>query len=216
MLIIDNKIIESEEDGIRDYLNYPVLRLLNKENKFINLINKKIYEDILCFNDVSRQILSEYELNTSINILTEYIVRFNKNNIISIPIEFNQFIGLNNISYIKSYNYDFNLEKEINLRDIFDKLIDYKKIIIDAIKFQLSNVLECYETEMEYELINFIQSIEIYDNQPFYIESDGLVICFSSYEMGSSITSILEFKLMYEDNINYFSDYFISEILSKI
>ena len=216
MLIIDNKIIESEEDGIRDYLNYPVLRLLNKENKFINLINKKIYEDILCFNDVSRQILSEYELNTSINILTEYIVRFNKNNIISIPIEFNQFIGLNNISYIKSYNYDFNLEKEINLRDIFDKLIDYKKIIIDAIKFQLSNVLECYETEIEYELINFIQSIEIYDDQHFYIESDGLVICFSSYEMGSSITNIIEFKLMYEDNINYFSDYFISEILSKI
>lgn len=213
MLIIENRIIEKEEKSVRYTLNYPIIKLLNRENNFINFINKKIYEDVLCFKEVVQQILSEDESNILINLLTEYTVTFNENNIISIPIEFNQFIGLYNISYINSYNYDFNLEKEIKLKDIFDKGIDYKKFLTDTIKLQLSRKLECCEKEIEDELINLIYSIEIYEDQPFYLESDGLVICFSSYEMGNSITNILEFKVMYEDAIDYFSDYFISEVL---
>ena len=213
MLIIENRIIEKEEKSVRYILNYPIIKLLNKENNFINFINKKIYEDVLCFKEVVQQILSEDESNILINLLTEYTVTFNENNIISIPIEFNQFIGLYNISYINSYNYDFNLEKEIKLKDIFDKGIDYKKFLTDTIKLQLSRKLECCEKEIEDELINLIYSIEIYEDQPFYLDSDGLVICFSSYEMGNSITNILEFKVMYEDAIDYFSDYFISEVL---
>lgn len=213
MLIIENRIIEKEEKSVRYTLNYPIIKLLNKENNFINFINKKIYEDVLCFKEVVQQILSEDESNILINLLTEYTVTFNENNIISIPIEFNQFIGLYNISYINSYNYDFNLEKEIKLKDIFDKVIDYKKFLTDTIKLQLSRKLECCEKEIEDELINLIYSIEIYEDQPFYLESDGLVICFSSYEMGNSITNILEFKVMYEGAIDYFSDYFISEVL---
>ena len=213
MLIIENRIIEKEEKSVRYTLNYPIIKLLNKENNFINFINKKIYEDVLCFKEVVQQILSEDESNILINLLTEYTVTFNENNIISIPIEFNQFIGLYNISYINSYNYDFNLEKEIKLKDIFDKGIDYKKFLTDTIKLQLSKTLECCEKEIEDELINLIYSIKIYEDQPFYLENEGLVICFSSYEMGNSITNILEFKVMYEDAIDYFSDYFISEVL---
>lgn len=213
MLIIENRIIEKEEKSVRYTLNYPIIKLLNKENNFINFINKKIYEDVLCFKEVVQQILSEDESNILINLLTEYTVTFNENNIISIPIEFNQFIGLYNISYINSYNYDFNLEKEIKLKDIFDKVIDYKKFLTDTIKLQLSKTLECCEKEIEDELINLIYSIKIYEDQPFYLENEGLVICFSSYEMGNSITNILEFKVMYEDAIDYFSDYFISEVL---
>lgn len=213
MLIIENRIIEKEEKSVRYILNYPIIKLLNKENNFMNFINKRIYEDVLCFKEVVQQILSEDESNILINLLTEYTVTFNENNIISIPIEFNQFIGLYNISYINSYNYDFNLEKEIKLKDIFDKGIDYKKFLTDTIKLQLSRKLECCEKEIEDELINLIYSIEIYEDQPFYLDSDGLVICFSSYEMGNSITNILEFKVMYEDAIDYFSDYFISEVL---
>lgn len=213
MLIIENRLIEKEEKSVRYTLNYPIIKLLNRENNFINFINKKIYEDVLCFKEVVQQILSEDESNILINLLTEYTVTFNENNIISIPIEFNQFIGLYNISYINSYNYDFNLEKEIKLKDIFDKGIDYKKFLTDTIKLQLSRKLECCEKEIEDELINLIYSIKIYEDQPFYLENEGLVICFSSYEMGNSITNILEFKVMYEDAIDYFSDYFISEVL---
>ena len=51
MLIIENQI-EKEEKSVRYTLNYPVIKLLNKENNFINFINKKIYEDVLCFKEV--------------------------------------------------------------------------------------------------------------------------------------------------------------------
>ena len=213
MLIIEDRIIEKEEKSVRYILNYPIIKLSNKENDFMNFINKKIYEDVLCFKEVVQQVLSEEESDTLINLLTEYTVTFNENNIISIPIEFNQFIGLYNISYINSYNYDFNLEKEIKLKDIFDELIDYKKFLNNIIKLQLSMKLEDCDKEIEEDLINLIYSIEIYEDQAFYLESDGLIICFSSYEMGNSITNILEFKIMYEDAIDYFSDYFISEVL---
>ena len=84
MLIIENRIIEKEEKSVRYILNYPVIKLLNRENNFINFINKKIYEDVLCFKEVVQQILSEDESNILINLLTEYTVTFNENNIISI------------------------------------------------------------------------------------------------------------------------------------
>ena len=35
MLIIENRIIEKEEKSVRYTLNYPVIKLLNKENNFI-------------------------------------------------------------------------------------------------------------------------------------------------------------------------------------
>ena len=83
MLIIENGIIEKEEKSVRYVLNYPIIKLLNKENNFMNFINKRIYEDVLCFKEVVQQILSEDESNILTNLLTEYTVTFNENNIIS-------------------------------------------------------------------------------------------------------------------------------------
>lgn len=213
MFIIEERVLDKKEKHIKYILNYPIIKLINKENNFINYINNQIYEDILCFKEVVQQILEEEKSNLIINLLTEYTVTYNKNNIISIPIEFNQFIGLYNTSYINSYNYDLNLEKEIKLKDIFDELVDYKALLNNLIKTQLSTKLEECEEEIKEDLINFIYSIEIYNDQPFYLENDGLVVCFSSYEMGNSLRNIIEFKIMYEDVIDYFSDCFISEVM---
>ena len=41
MLVVEEKLLEIEEPNIICSLNYPVIRLLNKENNFINYINKK-------------------------------------------------------------------------------------------------------------------------------------------------------------------------------
>lgn len=214
MLKIEAKLLEQEEKDIRYALNYPEIKLANKENNFINYINKNIYEDVLSFKDVVSQIISQEKLDIFINLLTEYRITLNRNNIISIPIEFNQFVGLYNISYINSYNYDLNSEKEIKLKDIFEKEIDYKELLSGLIKVQLTMLSEDYDIEIdEEELVNLINSIEIYEDQTFYLEEDGLVICFSSYEMGNINTSNLEFKIMYEDGFEYFSYYFIREVL---
>ena len=37
------------------------------------------------------------------------------------------------ISYINSYNYDINLEKEIDIKDVFNSYIDYMEIIAKKI-----------------------------------------------------------------------------------
>lgn len=217
MFIIEDRLLDKSEDQVKCLLNYPVIKLINNENGFVEYINRKIYEDVLCFKDVVEQILKEEDINSVVNLMTEYTISFNKNNIISIPIEFSQFIELYNINYINSYNYDFNEEKEIKLRDIFDELIDYKTFIGNMVKIQLAMMLDNNE-ELEisnYDLINMIYNVEIYDDQVFYLEDDGLVICISSYEMGSNSRSILEFKIMYEDAMYYFSDYFLRGVISE-
>ena len=217
MFIIEDRFLNKDEEQVKYLLNYPAIKILNKENGYIEYINRKIYEDVLCFKDVVKEILIEEKSNLALNLITKYTIAFNKNNIISIPMEFSQFIDLYNINYINSYNYDINEEKQIKLKDVFDELIDYKTFVGNMIKIQLAMMLDNNE-ELEisnYDLINMIYNVEIYDDQVFYLEDDGLVICISSYEMGSNSRSILEFKIMYEDAMYYFSDYFLRGGISE-
>lgn len=206
MLIIKNALLDNN-------LNYPVI---NKTNNYINYINTKIQEDVICFKEVIKEILIEEKSNIPLNLKSTYKITFNKNNIISIPMEFTQFIEQYNINYINTYNYDFNLEKEIKIKDIFNEILDYKTFLSNLIKIQMTLMLEDSSNKQdinEYDLINMIFNLEIYEDQAFYLEDDGLVICISSYEMGSGSNNVLEFKIMYEDAIDYFSEYFLREIL---
>ena len=206
MLIIKNALLDNN-------LNYPVI---NKTNNYINYINTKIQEDVICFKEVIKEILIEEKSNIPLNLKSTYKITFNKNNIISIPMEFTQFIEQYNINYINTYNYDFNLEKEIKIKDIFNEILDYKTFLSNLIKIQITLMLEDSSNKQdinEYDLINMIFNLEIYEDQAFYLEDDGLVICLSSYEMGSGSNNVLEFKIMYEDAIDYFSEYFLREIL---
>lgn len=206
MLIIKNALLDNN-------LNYPVI---NKTNNYINYINTKIQEDVICFKEVIKEILIEEKSNIPLNLKSTYKITFNKNNIISIPMEFTQFIEQYNINYINTYNYDFNLEKEIKIKDIFNEILDYKTFLSNLIKIQITLMLEDSSNKQdinEYDLINMIFNLEIYEDQAFYLEDDGLVICLSSYEMGSRSNNVLEFKIMYEDAIDYFSEYFLREIL---
>ena len=55
--------------------------------------------------------------------------------------------------------------------------------------------------------------IWIDDEQPFYIDENGLSLCFSGYELGISSFEIFEIKISYNEAIEYLSDYFINRIL---
>ena len=68
MLVVEEKLLEIEEPNLICSLNYPVIRLLNKENNFINYINKKIYEDVLCFKEVVKKILDEESSDIYMNL----------------------------------------------------------------------------------------------------------------------------------------------------
>ena len=60
------------------------------------------------------------ENDVFVNCLTEFQVGYVSKNIISLAVEYSQLSGFSDISYIKAYNYDFNLRKELSLKDLFN------------------------------------------------------------------------------------------------
>lgn len=121
--LIKSSIQDSDTYGVYN-LNYPTI--INVDNKIINIINHKILEDIKIFKDVSKNDIKNLLKNTRYlyYISSEYNVFFNSNNIFSISLELCQLVGIYNINYIKSYNYDISLEKEIKLTDLFKNNIN--------------------------------------------------------------------------------------------
>ncbi|HSQ87291.1 RsiV family protein [Romboutsia sp.] len=215
MLSIYKKIMEENDSLVRCSLNYPVIKEQECEGNIIQIINQLIYEDIISFKDVVK-----HELGNKIfrlidyvyHAITEYRITFNKNDIVSIPIEFSQLIGLYDITYVNSYNFDISLGKYINLSDIFDTSINYIDIINEKLSNKVSYMLNKYKHDCCEKVYEQEKFEGIYDNQTFYIEEDGIVICFSSYEMSKNISHLIEFKLLFSDYIDYLSKYTINNI----
>lgn len=202
MLYIGEDKINLENSQIRFYLTYPILQ---SNFNIIPKINKFIYEDVINFKELVNEILTRPIIkgfNYKINAISEYRVSYNKNKIISISIEFSQLIGLYDITYINSYNYDIDMEKEIKLKDLFKVNIDY----IDIINyFILKNMDE--SLYQEFRGIN--------DENTFYFTNENLVICFSSYEIHQSYSIALEYKILFKDLLGYLSDYTINNIMGE-
>lgn len=228
MLSISKYVIEDEGKLVRYNINYPVIKYEEKNN-IIKNINQRIYEDIKSFKDVMH-----YEIDNSIfrisdyifHAMTEYRITFNKDNIISIPMEFSQLIGLYDITYVNSYNYDISLEKEIKLRDIFKVDVNYIDLINNKILEIIENKEEACENIHESEIVYSYEiddeSIYSYDdflgidsNQVFYIEEDGITVSFSSYEMNERCSYFTEFKILFDEYKDCLSEYTINNIYKK-
>ena len=200
MLIIKEEKIKSESDTIRFYLSYPVIE---NDLDFIDNINEIIYQDIKSFKElatfsIDKPIMTQF--HNKINVLSEYKINLNENQIISIYIEFSQLIGLYDITYVNSYNYDINLEKEIILKDLFKEDVDY----INVINYFILKDIDEY---LYYEFKG------VSDENVFYITKEYLVICFSSYELDKKYSVALEFKIPLDKIKYYLSDYILNNIL---
>ena len=214
MLSIQTLNIDKKDNLAMYNLNYPIITL-NKEKTIINDINQKIYEDIIAFKTFIEDILELMPRgNKQISYInTEYYVSYNDNGIISIPIEFSQLDGLYNVSYINSYNYDINLEKEINLEDVFNSNIDYIKLITNKIESRINELEKELSIEQYIMVLDYLKDIILCDNPNFCICNDGIIICFSSYELDTSIPDITTFKITFEEDRSYFSNYIIERVL---
>lgn len=200
MLFIEDKKIKSENKLVGFYLSYPVIE---NKSSFISKINNIIYKDIESFKELVTDTLNKpiiKNFDYKINALSEYKVNLNKNQIISIYIDFSQLIGLYDITYVNSYNYDIDLNREIKLKDLFKKDEDY----IDIINYFILKEIDEY-------LYDKFKGIS--DNNTFYITKEYLVICFSSYELDKNYSVALEFKIPIDEIKNYLSDYMINNIL---
>ncbi|RDY27390.1 DUF3298 domain-containing protein [Romboutsia weinsteinii] len=206
MLSIEKRIIEEIDPLSKYIINYPVIT--NKNTPIINYLNQTIEQDIKAFKEArEHQIHYETIKPTGFHYITmtEYRTPLNQNKILSIAIEFSQLIGIYDITYIKSYNYDLNIEKEINLSDIFLKEIDYIELINNEIITQIKANQPHYEFSSE-------DFVGILDSQVFYLEEDGITICFSSYEMDMYCPEVFEFKILFEDYEDYLSNYTLNNL----
>lgn len=212
MLSIDKNVIDESTSLVKCNLSYPIINEESVYSNIINLINNVVYEDIITFKDV---VSDEVNINiftlteNILHVITEYRVTLNKNNIISIPIEFSQLLGLYDITYINCYNYDLDKSKRIKLADLFNVDKNYIKIINDKLYRKFQYVIKRYSPE---DIEKNFQGI--CNEQNFYIEKDGIVLCFSSYEISKSISHVVEFKLLFSEYEEILSEYTINNIWS--
>lgn len=213
MIDVEGKLINKKVNNIRFFLNYPEIKVSEENDRvkeFVKIINKSIKNEVNIFEEIMINTYFEENLIGNINSISEFKVAFNKNNIISIPIEFSQMFGLTDISHIYSYNYDLNLNKKITLNDIFKNDIDFEKIIENYIMEKIYDILEDYISYDIYELMEDI--IYICDNPDFYFNEKEIVICISSFELTSKIYNLIEFPIEFKQIKNILSDYALRNI----
>lgn len=213
MIDVEGKLIDKKVNNIRFFLNYPEIKV-SRDNKeiyeFTKIVNKFIQNEVSIFEEIMINTYIEENLIGNINSISEFKVAFNKNNIISIPIEFSQMFGLTDISNIYSYNYDLNLKKKITLSDIFKNDVNFEKIIENYITEKIYDVLNDYISCDIYEFMEDI--IYICDSPDFYFNENEIVICVSSFELTSKICNLIEFPIEFKKIKNILSDYALKNI----
>ena len=208
----DNKV-----KNMRFFLNYPKIEVNDEDEEvqeFAEIVNKSILNEINIFEEVVIYTYHEENIIGNINAISEYNVAFNKGNIISVPMEFSQIIGLTDISHMYSYNYDFNLMKRITLDDLFKKDVDFEKIIQNYIMEEVYEILDKYASYITYDIYELMmESIYICDDPVFYFNGIELVICISSFELTSQVCNLIEFPISFKKLKNILSDYALKNII---
>ncbi len=144
MIVIGREFLSYDKDNIKYHINFP--KLYNDKDfikdEMSELINKIIFEDIAIFLEIVEDSYSNIvENNMLINTLTEFDIGFQFKDIISIAIEYTQLSGILDISYLKGYNYDFNLKKEIKLKDLFKEEVSFEEILKEYISEQIIKII---------------------------------------------------------------------------
>lgn len=156
MLNINKLKIDEEIGKFNCIIEYPVLKSF-RNDLFIDYINKKIYNDILIFKELS---FDSFEKdNKNVYSFVDFKTHLNKNNIISISIVFSQLYDSRLIlNYVNTYNFDIKREKEILIHDIFCKdeiinnYLDKKFYINDSF---ISIVFSSYENSDSFGIDEF-------------------------------------------------------------
>lgn len=214
LIDIQNRIIKEESEKVIYNLNYPYIKKSDANYDVIDEINNIIYEDIVSFKEVINLQTDEKLIDTidyKKNIITEYKEHLNENQILSLSIEFSQLLGLYGISYIYSYNYNLDEKREITLKDLFKKDVNYTEIIKKEIESIMKERIRKYAYQEGKSKIN----INIYEDQTFYIEKDKIVISFSSYELDNYILSVVEFEIPFSKLKEYLSEYTFNNIYKE-
>ncbi len=224
MIVIASELLQYEKKYVKYYINIPKIYYEEKndmdfeKNEMIDKVNHIVFEDIETFIDIIEDSYSATgKQNKIVTGLTEYQIAYISKNIISLSMEFSQLSGIEDISYLKGYNYDFKLNKEIYLKDLFKEEINYLEILEKYILTQVKKLMIDIEIYREEDL-NYLEEydINLYDDNVFYFTNEFLIIPFSSCEVHEEILNLIEFKIPFNKIYPYLSKYAIKNIVKKI
>jgi hypothetical protein len=206
-------------------LQYPTFYSFNNtyfyvNSNVLNNINSTIKSDVYTFKDG----LFEEEKNfndlasknnlpkKNYKIFSDYAVTFNKNHILSMILNLMAFTGDSSPLYnqINNYNFDLLTGNKVYLKDIFNKDVDYIKVVTDYVNYKINQNKDWYYEDV---------FIDIPDDQAFYLTDDGIVIYFELDEIAPQEFGIPKFKISFNkfapyinprfycvpQNVNFFS-----------
>jgi len=149
-------------------VEFPVVEGLAKKHveQYINSVLASIINTIIASTG--------YYEGTETEITGRYIVRANRNGILSISIEIYWFSGgAHGVTVLKSVTFDVNSGRIYRLKDLFKENADYVRRLSDIVKRQIR--------EQNIPVIVDFESID--PDQDYYIEGKTLVIYFQLYEL---------------------------------
>ena len=165
------------------------------ENK-VDIINKKINDDILPKVNEAEKTATEYYggLNAEkpsfpFEINSTYSVTLNNELLISLYNDYYEFLGgAHGATTRTSYTIDKELEKIVDLKDLFKEGYDYKTVINNEIKKQIAK-----EPYKYFEPADKFKGIS--DNQSYYVDKNNLIIYYQQYEIAPYVSGIPEFTI---------------------
>lgn len=213
---IEEKTDNENNKFFKADIKYPYLKIKSNYNKkddtqikIIQNINSAISNTVTNAKDKIEKDSEEYKksyeadsnkdntIKYQYEAIYNYKIAYNKNNILSIPLTMYEFTGgAHGLTNIKSFNYDLVKEKELKLEDLFKANSNYKEVINNHIKEEISKQPENY-----FQGQDGFSSIK--DNQDFYISDEGIVIYFSLYDIAPYSSGIPMFTITWDEIIDY-------------
>ena len=110
------------------------------------------------------------------NVVTNYAVTFNKNHILSTIVSLMAFVDNEGPKYnsLNNYNFDLLTGNEFTIGSVFNPNVDYLKVITDYVNYKINQNKELYYPDA---------TVDISDDQAFYLTEDGIVIYFGEDEI---------------------------------
>ncbi|WML33950.1 DUF4163 domain-containing protein [Clostridium sp. OS1-26] len=202
-LTVSTKNISSETSNIHESLQIPVFQ--GKINpRVLQHINDNIKSDILEFKSQMEAAANEYSKNlikqgkpfTPFEISNTYLVTYNKNNILSTSIIYQQYIDGRSSHIRTTYNYDLTSGESMPLKSLFKQGVNYKdtlnKLIIQKIN----------ENKQLYPSGSAKQFKSIAEDQPYYLDNNNLVIFFRFNEIAPVASEIPVMRIPFSELSN--------------
>jgi Protein of unknown function (DUF3298). len=194
---IKEKVDKRETDTISIDMKYPEVSGL--ENKAIEKKINEIFEkDAVNLRDSLEKDSIEFKKSLEgtdmefrkYGVGSSFEVKYNKNNILSIPVVYYQYTGGAHGGNNKvGYNFDLTTGKQLELSELFEANFDYKKVISEIVLKEMKANPDWYFPEA------FDKIEESIEKRPYYLEEGNLVVYYGEYEIAPYAAGIREFKI---------------------